>query len=130
MADRAALTRPLANQCILVVDDHEDWLEIVDTVLSQAGAVVTTCDSPEACQALLLSNAFAMVVTDLGFGGDAMAGLRVLPAARAQSGVRVVAITGRKDAEPELRHLGFDAVLVKPIDPFEMVARIASVLSR
>jgi DNA-binding response OmpR family regulator len=115
----------LSGQRILVVDDHEDWLEIADTVLTFAGAEVTTCASPEAAVALLASSAFTVVLTDLGFGNDPMEGVRVLQAARRQAWLYVIALTGRKEAAQELRRLGFDAVFVKPMDPFELVTAIA-----
>jgi CheY-like chemotaxis protein len=122
-------TQPLSGQRILVVDDHEDWLEIADTVLTFAGAEVTTCASPGASVALLASSTFTVVLTDLGFGNDPMEGVRVLEAARPQAWLCVIALTGRKEAAQELRRLGFDAVFVKPMDPFELVTAIGRALS-
>jgi DNA-binding response OmpR family regulator len=119
---------PLSGQRILVVDDHEDWLEIADTVLTFARADVTTCPSPGASVALLASSAFTVVLTDLGFGNDPLEGVHVLEAARRHAGVCVIALTGRKEAAEELRRLGFDAIFVKPVDPFELAAAIARAL--
>src|SRR5688572_16080772 len=108
----------LIGKHVLVVDDHEDVLEIARTVLTYAGAEVTTCASPELALAALSSLPFDVVLTDLGFGGQPLAGTLVLESARQlPRPCVVIATTGRNEAN--LRRLGFDLVLVKPVDPFD-----------
>ena len=85
--------------------------------------------SPEHVLATLAARVFAVVLTDLGFNGDAMAGRRVLDAARQTStGCKVIAVTGRKDAEDDDLK-GFDRVLFKPVDPFDLVAAVVGVVT-
>jgi CheY-like chemotaxis protein len=108
-----------------VVEDHEDAVEIAQTVLSYAGAQVTTCTSPERALVLLPTLLLDAVLTDLGFGDDPMAGASVLHAVRQRPGrCAVIAVTGRKEVEADLHRMGFDAVLVKPVDPFDLLAAV------
>jgi CheY-like chemotaxis protein len=120
---------PLSGKHVLVVDDHEDTLEIADTMLSHAGAVVITVAALDLAVTMLSERTFDVVVTDLGFGGEAMAGLRVLDAARQPSPrCKVIAVTGRKDAAPDDLK-GFDLVIMKPVDPFDLVAAVVRVMA-
>jgi CheY-like chemotaxis protein len=34
----------------------------------------------------------------------------------------VIAVTGRKELENDLRAMGFDAVMIEPVDPFDLLA--------
>ena len=40
----------------------------------------------------------------------------------------MIALTGHKEAEAELVAMGFDAVVIKPVDPFELVEAVANAL--
>ena len=119
----------LAGRRLLVVDDHEDTLEIMRVVLGQAGADVRTCGSPEDALTAMAAAGFDVVITDLIFGRDRRAGVRIYHVARQQLvGGLVIAMTGQPDAAPELRAMGFDLVLVKPVDPFDLVRVVADAL--
>jgi DNA-binding response OmpR family regulator len=89
---------------------------------------VTARRLPEEAISLLASAPFDVVITDFGFGDDPMAGSRVLQAVR-QCGGRsaVLALTRRKEAGANLHAMGFDAVMVEPVDPFDLVAVVAAI---
>ena len=130
MATPSASLPDLAGRRILVVDDHADTREMLRFVFEDAGAEVRTCGSPEECHTALATSAYDVVITDLAFDGDRQAGIRIYDVARRQiAGALVIALTGRVEAEDELRAMGFDAVLVKPVDPFHLVVRMAGMLA-
>jgi CheY-like chemotaxis protein len=120
----------LAGKRILVVDDHGDTLDVMQIVLVHAGAQVVAYASPELAARAVLHDPLDAIVTDLTFGPDAEAGLEVLRDAR-QRATRcvVVAMTGRQERENELYELGFDGVLIKPVDPFDVVRSIVRLLT-
>jgi CheY-like chemotaxis protein len=116
---------------MLVADDHEGWLIAASALFKRAGAQVWTADSPEAAVRAMGVAFFDVVITDLDFGQDRMGGTRIYEMARELlPGCPVLALTGHQEAELELRSLGFDAVLMKPVEPAELVARVAAVLPR
>jgi CheY-like chemotaxis protein len=91
--DRAALPS-LAGVQILVVDDHDDTRELLEQVLSHAGAVVTAAAS--AREALAHVDRAALVVTDYAMPGETGLWLldRILELARP---VPVIVVTGYAD---------------------------------
>jgi DNA-binding response OmpR family regulator len=120
---------PLAGRRILVVDDDEDVVEIARLIMTHGGAAqVTARRSPEEAISLLASIRFDVVITDFGFGDDPMAGSRVLHAVRQCRGrAAVLALTKRKEARANLHAMGFDAVMVEPVDPFDLMAVVAAI---
>ena len=115
--------RPLAGKRLLVVDDHEDAVEVLRIILTHAGADVVASASLESALPMLSAATFDAVITDLGFGDDQMAGTRMLAAVRPRPDrCPVIAVTGRKELENDLRVMGFDAVMMKPVDPFDLLA--------
>jgi DNA-binding response OmpR family regulator len=124
------ITRPLAGKRILVVEDHEHTREIFQATLTHAGGDVMTAASPEHALTVLSTATVDAVITDLGFGADPMAGTRMLAAVRPRPDrCPVIAVTGRKELENDLRVMGFDAVLVKPVDPFDLLAVVVRVVA-
>jgi CheY-like chemotaxis protein len=71
--------RPLAGKRVLIVDDHEDSLEILRLILTHAGAYIVTSASLENALAVLSDTAVDAAITGLGFGDDPMAGPACLP---------------------------------------------------
>ena len=128
MTTPSAAVPDLTGRRILVVDDHQDTLDLAQLVLTQAGASVVTSPSPAGARTQLEAGRFDAVLTDLTFAAGTMAGLQVLEATRAlQKGV-IIAMTGRGEIEDELRALGFDLVLIKPFDPFALAKAVADAL--
>ena len=43
-------------------------------------------------------------------------------------GAAVLALTGRKEAQADLHAMGFDGVMVDPVDPFDLVGVVAAII--
>lgn len=114
--------RPLLERA-LVVDDHPDSVEALVVLISRMGARVrVACDGPRALQ-VAAEFVPQLVLLDLVLPG--MDGYRIARGIREQSslrGVRLVGITGLKDAEASdsAANAGFDRLLRKPIDFHEL----------
>jgi len=116
---------------VLVVDDYQDALQVWGLYLRSAGFdVLTAADGPDA-----LAQAGAhhpdLVVLDLELPG--LSGLQVARQLREQPETReipLIAATGYSYAKQieEARAAGFDAVLVKPCNPAQLVAEIRRLL--
>jgi CheY-like chemotaxis protein len=110
---------PLDGTRVLVIDDHEEGRALAATAVADAGAHVVESSSLEHATSVLSADAFTVII----FGVDPVAGVRVLDASDGPTGhCALIAVTGRKEAHRNLRRLGFDAVMVKPVDPFDLVA--------
>ena len=125
---------PLAGIGILVVEDDPDARRLACIALEAWGGVVIGVGS--AREALLTFQAVipALVLTDLGLpdldGTWLLRQIRQLPPDRGGQ-VPVVAFSAYFQArERELiRAAGFQDLIAKPIDPFDLCAVIANVLS-
>jgi len=115
---------------VFVVEDDVDSLEYLSRLLTRHGAVVTTATS--ATDALLkLSSAKAdILVSDIGLPGvdgyDLIQQIRAtIPDCARMPAIAVTAYARSEDRTRALRS-GFQSHLVKPIEPVELVAMIAS----
>ena len=104
----------------LVVDDVADVTEMISLFLRHAGFKVLTADSAEAALNLATQQAFDVVISDIGMpvmnGYQLAEALRKLPDYRQ---VPMIAVTGYSMYDDRERALksGFNAHLIKPIDP-------------
>jgi CheY-like chemotaxis protein len=118
--------RPLS---VLVVDDNRDSAETLALVLELAGHRVATAH--DGTHALALANAGApeVAVLDIGLpdmtGHDLARRLRALPGG---AQMLLVAVTGWGQAQDRNRSVaaGFDHHLVKPVDPAQLEALLAT----
>jgi len=111
---------------VLFVDDHDDSRELFLELLKMAGLdVAVAADGPEALN-LLLTERFDVAVLDIGLPG--MNGIEVAQKAREALAAHtpfLIAMTGfSRGAVPSIESAGFDAHLVKPIDPATLVQTI------
>ena len=126
----AMLVAPAASSVtsqILLVEDNRDAREMLRLVLEMEGhSVLDTGDGATAVR-LAIEHAPAVVVIDIGL--PEMDGFEVAQRIRARLGanVRLVALTGYGDADAHARSLeaGFDAHLVKPVEPRELLRVLA-----
>jgi CheY-like chemotaxis protein len=118
----------ISAQRIIVVDDNVDAAESLSLLLSQDGHTVRMAfRGPDA---LTLAQSFRPEVMILDLGMPDMDGYAVARAIRADAElahIRLIALSGY--GQPEDRHrtseVGFDAHLVKPIEPDELNALLA-----
>ncbi|HET9652193.1 MAG TPA: ATP-binding cassette domain-containing protein, partial [Usitatibacter sp.] len=131
----------LDERRLVVVDDHEDAREILATVLASRGAAVRAFASgTEVLQHLRTAAASDwpdLLVCDIGLPDiDGYAVLREVRAIEAQrhtpleARIPAIALTGYAQPEDRTRALlaGFQIHLVKPVEPRELLAGIASLL--
>ena len=111
---------------ILCVDDDPDVIALKRTILEQAGYEVTACISAEDAIREIQRVAFDGVVTDWRLGSER--GRAIVEAAKAQTAVPVVVVSGYmaeaiRAAEPQA-----DLYLEKPADPRELVKVLDTLL--
>jgi len=116
---------------ILVVEDHDDTREIVRLVLEELGATVTAVESAE--HAIdEIAHAFPdLVITDITLKRGPNDGRWLLTRVRATAGgskIPIVALTGLREREAEMRAAGFDDVWIKPVE--DLGALVATLLRR
>jgi CheY-like chemotaxis protein len=116
---------------ILVVDDYPDALQVWDLYLQASGFGVLTADAGAAGLALATTELPDLIVLDLEM--PRLSGIEVARALNANESTRKIpkiAVTGYSLPRQleEARRAGFDAVLVKPCDPDDLLATIHRLL--
>ena len=123
----------------LVVEDDVGIARGVSFALTQAGYANDVCHTLAQAWALLQTEAFDLVVLDLGLpdgdGNLLLARLRRKPASLTQgtpAGVPVLIMTARDDVQDRIAGLdhGADDYVVKPFDVNELLARIRAIQRR
>ncbi|HEX7281125.1 MAG TPA: ATP-binding protein, partial [Vicinamibacterales bacterium] len=119
---------------VLAVDDEEDSLGLLRTVLESAGARVTVASSARAALGIIANAKPDVLVADIGMpemdGFDLIKRVRELPGPIAE--VPAAALTAFARSEDRTRALqhGFEMHLAKPVDPGELVASVATLVRR
>lgn len=119
---------------VLLVDDEPDARELMQQVLSDAGAHVRLASSaPEAYEAWR-ERAPEVLVSDIGMPGEDGYSLisRIRHQEHDRARVPAIALTAFARAEDRRRALlsGFQLHLPKPVEPAELVAAVASFAGR
>jgi ATP-binding cassette subfamily B protein len=133
----------LAGVRIMVVDDHDDAREVLAAVLEERGAQVEALATGEAVLERLRSTPREqwpdILVCDIGLpdidGYTVLREVRALEVERntpLDQRIPAIALTGHAQVEDRTRALiaGYQLHLAKPVDPRELVSRIASLLKR
>lgn len=125
---------PLEGIEVLVVDDESDARELAAMVLTQAGASVREADCATNALEEVQTAPPDVIVSDIGMPGQdghsLIRTIRSMP--RPAGGIRAMALTAFARSEDRHRSLdaGFDMHLVKPIEPFSLVAAVSKLAGR
>lgn len=130
-----ANSRPnLTDARLLVVDDDDDTRELLSIMLQHAGAqVVVAASSPEAF-AHFQQQRFDLIISDIGMpesdGYALLEDIRTHEQVHALAPTPVIALTAYARPADRTRALaaGFQSHLTKPIEPAELMHRIASAI--
>ena len=120
---------------LLVVDDEEDTRELLRSLLETCGGVVATAGSSEEALSVLRREPFDVLVSDVGMPGEdgyhLISRVRALPPEQGGD-IASVALTAYTRMEDRTRALlaGFNSHVPKPIEPMELMAVIASLMTR
>ncbi len=125
----------LGGVTVLAVDDDQDSLSLLRTVLETSGAQVVTLSSPDQAVARIAETKPDALLLDLGMPDlDGYELIRRIRASDDMSVRRVpaAALTAFARAEDRTRALqsGFEMHLAKPVDPGELVAAVATLVRR
>jgi DNA-binding response OmpR family regulator len=121
---------------VLVVDDHEDTLELLHQVLTPRGFDVHTASNVRDAMDLMASRTPEVVVTDIEMPGqDGFALCKTLRRCASHGEgamVPVLALTGSSDISLEARaaDAGFSEVLRKPCEGPELATAVCRALVR
>ncbi|HSE97697.1 MAG TPA: response regulator, partial [Blastocatellia bacterium] len=120
------------NQCVLIVEDSLDTLDMMQALFEAMGCSVLIADSAEMALKLAASEPPAIIVSDIGMpnvnGYEFLARLRQIPGLE---NVPAIAVSGYATEEDTARALaaGFSAHLAKPIDVDKLVDLIQTLSS-
>ncbi|EYF06482.1 ATP-binding protein [Chondromyces apiculatus] len=129
----ASLRPSLTGARVLVVDDEVDAGDLVQSVLSSAGAEVRVAQSAEKALEVFSGWKPDLVVSDIGMpdvdGYALMRQVRAMPR-KAGGGVPALALTAFAHEEDRLKALaaGYQMHLAKPVDPGELAAVAAGLI--
>lgn len=118
----------LNNVSVVVVDDHQDSAELLAAILEMCGARVRMTTSASEALAAVQDTAPAVLVSDIAM--PERDGYWLLQQVKGTgSPPTVIAVTAHADFHDRQRALraGFDAYLVKPVDPDELCEAVARV---
>jgi CheY-like chemotaxis protein len=117
---------------VMVVDEHDDSVEMFKHVLKATGAIVVTARSASPALAILGTVIPSVVVTNIELpdmdGFSFIAELRKTPATRT---LPMIAMTGVPlDHQPhDWKEAGFWRAVVTPVDPFVICSMIVEVIN-
>jgi signal transduction histidine kinase len=129
----AAANGKLTATTILVVDDEPDALEMLVSVLTNAGATVLAAKSPDDALRLAVARRPQVLVSDLGMPGtDGYALLRQIRETLGRDApdvtIALTAYAGERDRARSAA-AGFSRHIAKPLDPLALVDVVSEMLS-
>lgn len=131
-----ALEVDLTGLRLLLVEDHEDSLHLLRTILEGAGAAVTEVRTAGEALKAFASEPPDALVSDIEMPGEdgytLVRKIRDLENRKALSRTPAVAVTAYSSGEHRMRALraGFQSFVPKPVHPTELLTVVASITSR
>jgi PAS domain S-box-containing protein len=132
--DQATLAGRLASLTVLAVDDDPDSLQLLEGILTVAGASVLCARSASAALRLLDLRLPDVIISDIGMPGQD--GFELMEAVRRRGPERGGSIPAgaltayvRSDDRQRVFDAGFQMHLGKPIDPGELVSAVEELRS-
>jgi CheY-like chemotaxis protein len=117
---------------ILVIDDSPSALQVIETMLVNAGHMVITCSDGKRAVEMLQREAFDLILTDIYMPDDD--GLEVIrDAQRVHPCLPIVAmsgVAGRRNMLAVARHLGACQILQKPFSREDLLDAVAAAWNR
>jgi CheY-like chemotaxis protein len=119
---------------VLAVDDEQDSLDLLRTILENAGAMVTTAASGAEALDAIRSNPPDVVVADIGM--PSMDGLQLVRALRQMDeplrSTPAAALTAYGRSQDQITSMasGFQTHLVKPVDPLDLIVAVSSLVPK
>jgi len=135
MTTARANTTLLYDVHVLIVDDHEDALEVFEAALRHCGAKVLKARNAADALTIIKSARVDAIVSDLAMpendGLWLVQQIRRLPRPGGGSipAVAVTAYSSHYDTT-RIAEGGFEIVLTKPVDPFQLSSTIAFLVGR
>ena len=120
---------------VLVVEDEPDGRDLVQRILEDRGARVTSCTSTDEGLTAFNTERPDLIISDIGMPGqdgyEFIRRLRTLESGHS-SFTPAAALTAMARAEDRHRALlaGFQAHIAKPVDPLELVVVLAALVRR
>jgi serine/threonine-protein kinase len=135
LAARVASSKPAGTLRLLIADDDPDFADLARTILKSEfpNAMIESVGDGRAALAALDRRRASLAVIDLDMPG--MNGVELTAALRASnttSQMPIIVVTGHGGA-PDwelLSQLGADGFLVKPLDPYALIALARRVLDK
>ena len=120
---------PLAGLHALLVEQPGAARDILEAVLEAEGATVNAVASADEAMQLFSVVEFDVVITAIRLDEDLHNGLWLFEQIRrSRHGFRVPVIALTTGNPSALEHVGFAAVVVKPVDPLDIVALVIGVI--
>ncbi len=115
---------------ILIVDDDVHITEVIQLFLQNKGYLVVTAGTGVSALQHLRTQTIHCMVLDLMLPD--MTGLEVCEQTRKMSDLPILMLTAKGERDDKIQGLqyGADDYLVKPFDPYELIARVGSLLRR
>ncbi len=128
-------SRALDGLRVLLVDDHEDTLQLLSMFLRGQGAQVTAVNSAARALERLTQARPDVLISDVGMpGGDGYELMRKIRNSASERDRRTPAVALTAYASDDDRRLafdaGFDAHLAKPFEPATLVAMLAGLTGK
>ncbi|HAT50619.1 MAG: response regulator [Nitrospirae bacterium] len=123
----------LATSKILIVDDVQDFRDLVSDVLSRTGFQCVMADNAEQARLMIEEERPDIILLDWVMPGvSGVELLRYLKAKVTYAQIPIIMVTSRDSEEDRLRVLEFgaDDYIVKPFKPSVLVARVRALLSQ